>query len=477
MKISTLHIAAKILPASLFAKAEPHLERVDGMLSGGGDSAVSRRMALFAFAIRVFSAAIAYFSQIFLARWMGEYDYGIYVSIWVGVVILGGIACLGFQTGVIRFISEYRNSGEDNLLRGSIVGALTWSIVGATVIAGLGVLGIYYFGEHFIENSHFFIPIYLAAICLPMLALQESQDGVARAYNWAGIALTPTFILRPILILLVMIASIYLGYEPSASMAMIATIIAVYLATAIQFVILRMNMKETVPAGPRTYQPSEWLKITFPIFLIEGFYNLLTNVDILILARYVVPDQVGIYFAAAKTLALVHFVYFAVKAASAHRFSTYHSSGNKPRFEEFIRETIHWTFWPSLALALLMLVTGKYLLMLFGENFSSGESVIWILTIGIIVRASVGAAESVLTMSGKQKMCAIVYAATLFVAIALNILLIPIYGLNGAAMATTMALCFEAFALYAAAKRTLGLHIFIVPSSFFNPSQKKHAHE
>lgn len=451
------------MPQSTYLKAEPILVRIDEMLNGQGDSAVSSRIAMFAFAIRVFSAAIAYFSQILLARWMGEYDYGIYVSIWVGIVILGGIACLGFQTGVIRFISEYKTSGEDNLLRGSITGALSWAFLAATVLAGIGALGIYYFGSAFIENSHFLIPLYLAAICLPMLALQEVQDGVARAHNWPGVALAPTFIMRPLLILVVMIASILLGYQASASSAMIATIIAVYLTSVFQFVVLRSRLKEAVPSGSKEYRPSNWLKITFPIFLVEGFYNLLTNVDILILARFVEPDKVGVYFAAAKTLALVHFVYFAVKAAAAHRFSTYHSSGNMKRYEEFIRETIHWTFWPSLVLAMLMLIAGKYLLMLFGENFAAGESVIWILTIGIIVRASVGAAESVLTMSGKQKMCALVYAVTLLVAIVLNVILIPIYGLNGAALATTLSLCFEAIALYAAARRTLGLHIFIIP--------------
>ena len=150
-----------------------------------------------------------------------------------------------------------------------------------------------------------------------------------------------------------------------------------------------------------------------PIFLIEGFYNLLTNVDMLFVSHYMNPEDVSVYFAAAKTLALVHFVYFAVKAAAAHRFATYRSSGNRLRYEQFIIETVNWTFWPSLALALLMLVIGKYFLMLFDPSFVVGESVIWILTIGIIIRSSVGPAESVLTMSGEQKACAFVYASTL----------------------------------------------------------------
>jgi hypothetical protein len=61
--------------------------------------------------------------------------------------------------------------------------------------------------------------------------------------------------------------------------------------------------------------------VAFPIFLIEGFYFMLTNADVIIVGMYLPPEKVAVYFAAAKTMALVHFVYFAVKAAAAQRFS------------------------------------------------------------------------------------------------------------------------------------------------------------
>jgi O-antigen/teichoic acid export membrane protein len=61
--------------------------------------------------------------------------------------------------------------------------------------------------------------------------------------------------------------------------------------------------------------------VAFPIFLIEGFYFMLTNADVIIVGLYLPPEKVAVYFAAAKTMALVHFVYFAVKAAAAQRFS------------------------------------------------------------------------------------------------------------------------------------------------------------
>ena len=464
LKLRVSNIAEKILPASLARKAAPVLGRLDDAISGDGDSAVSGRIAIFAFGIRVLSAAIAYLSQVFLVRWMGAFEYGIFIGVWVAAVILGGIACLGFQTGIIRFISEYRTSGEHDYLRGAITGSLSWAVLASTLIAIAGSAGVYYFADWF--ENYYLIPIYLAAVCLPMLSLQEVQDGVARAHNWAGVALTPTFIVRPILILAAMGIAIAMGYPANAPTAMIATVIATYIASLLQFAVLASRLKRSVPRGPRKFMPAQWLAITMPIFLIEGFYNLLTNVDILFVSHYMEPDKVAIYFAAAKTLALVHFVYFAVKAAAAHRFSIYRSSGDHERYEQFIQETVRWTFWPSLAFAILMMIVGRYFLMLFDASFvAEGESIIWILTIGIIARAAVGPAESVLTMSGEQKACAFVYATTLLFNLILNWQLIPIYGLNGAAMATSAAMVFEAFALYSAARRRLGLHIFILPKS------------
>ena len=86
-----------------------------------------------------------------------------------------------------------------------------------------------------------------------------------------------------------------------------------------------------------------------------------------------------------------------------------------------------------------------------------------VLAIGVVVRSTVGAAESVLTMSGEQTTCAAVYGASFFINVTLNFALIPAYGLQGAAWSTTFALFFEALALYAAARRRLGIHIFIIP--------------
>ena len=60
-------------------------------------------------------------------------------------------------------------------------------------------------------------------------------------------------------------------------------------------------------------------------------------------------EEVGVYFAVIKTLALVSFIHYAMAATTAHRFAEYHAQDDKPRLSAYVAHAIQWTFWPSLA--------------------------------------------------------------------------------------------------------------------------------
>ena len=66
-------------PAGVLARLRAMLGRV---LGGSGEASLTKRLAGTIFIIRVVSAALAYLSQILLARWMGGSDYGVYVYVW-----------------------------------------------------------------------------------------------------------------------------------------------------------------------------------------------------------------------------------------------------------------------------------------------------------------------------------------------------------------------------------------------------------
>jgi O-antigen/teichoic acid export membrane protein len=421
----------RMVPGALASRLAPAADILDSILHDSDDRSVSRRIALFSFGVRIVSAAIAYASQVLLARWMGDFEYGIFVVVWVGAVILGGLACLGFQTALLRFVPEYTELGEDRLLRGVIFGSRVNGFIAATLFAVIGVYGLYAFGDHL--ESYYLIPLYLGAVTLPMLAIGEIHDGLSRAFNWADLSLWPTFVVRPLLIILFMWLALLNGAEANAITAMGSVIAATYITSIGQLVWLERRIRRAVPHGPRDYAPARWILLALPIFVVEGFFSLLTNVDILIVGHFMAPDQVAIYFAAAKTLALVHFIYFAVRVGGAQRFSQYHAAGDTARLTAFVRDTLHWTFWPSLAMVGLLLVFGKYLLLLFGPSFTAGYPLLWVLSIGLLLRASIGPAETLLIMAGQQRRCAGIYTGAFILNVVLNFVLIPRFGLMGAA--------------------------------------------
>jgi len=170
-------------------------------------------------------------------------------------------------------------------------------------------------------------------------------------------------------------------------------------------------------------------------------------------------EEVGIYFAVVKTLALVSFVHYAMSATTAHRFAEYNALGDKDRLAAYVTHAISWTFWPSLLATIALLAFGKPLLWLFGPKFVDGYSIMFVAAIGLVVRSAIGPVERLLNMLGHQKICATAYAVSFFMNVGLCIALVPRYGGMGAAASTSISLTFETILLFVVVRSRLGLHV------------------
>lgn len=436
------------------------LARVKAWRADGGDTARAGRMAGSAFLIRVLSAGIIYLTQVLLARWMGRFEFGIYVYVWSWVGFLGMMAPLGIAYSAQRFIPEYRTRGDQARLNGFLRGArllcLGFGLAAGLLLAGTVVL----LGDK--VAPYYLVPFLIASLALPIFTVSSAQDSIARSFNWVLLALLPGFILQPVIIFFTL-GTLHLSGAPVTAVAGLAAAVAsLWTIVLVQFVVLRKKLKGTLtPAAPR-YEAREWLVTALPIFLVDSFYLLLTYVDILVLQLFVGPADIAVYYAATKTMVLVTFVYYAVSSAAAHRFSEYHVAGEHEKLARFVGDTIRWTFWPSLALALMLLVAGQFILSLFGPGFSEGYSLLCVLMIGLVARASIGPSERLLNMVGQQFTCAAVYGTAFATNLVLCFVLIPRYGLIGAASATATAVLIETVLLFFAVRMRLGLNVFVV---------------
>ncbi|KSV83489.1 polysaccharide biosynthesis associated protein [Sinorhizobium fredii USDA 205] len=446
--------AGRMLPSALRHRLSPSLRGLLTALTGSDARSRAQRMALIVFAIRILSAAIAFVSQIFLARLMGEFEYGIFIFVWVMAVLFGNLSCLGLHAAVIRFLPEYSTTSALAQIRGLTTTARIFALLSASAFAAIGTAGLWLFG--WAIEGYYLVPLYLGLVTLPMIALGDVMDGTARAHSWPVAAMSPTFIVRPLLILAFMILATVAGLPHDATTALTAALAATYVTTLGQFAAMVWRLDRHYDRGPMKIDLGRWLRVAIPVFLVDGFGFLLTNSDVVIVGLYLKPDEVAIYFAAAKTMALVHFVMFAVKAAAGPRFSAAMAAQDRHQLAEIAIESARWSFWPSLAIGCTVVLGGPALLSLFGPAFPAGAPLMAILLTGILAKAFVGPAETLLTMAGRQKLCVILYAAALGANVALNVTLIPLFGLTGAAGATAGAMFAEAAILHVAVRHTFG---------------------
>src|SRR3979490_2968161 len=384
------------------------IARLRSMLGGPSDASVTKRLAGTIFIIRVVSAALAYLSQILLARWMGGSDYGVYVYVWTWVLLLGSMMDFGISASAQKIIPEYRTSGEQALVRGFLSGS-RWMTFGVSAAVSLVLAGIVKLLWPWIGAGEV-VPLYIGCLTLPAFVVANTQDGIARSHDWMRLGLMPQFIVRQSLIIGLTAGAFVLGFNLGATAAMLASAAAVWIALIGQMLVLNRRLGGHIEPGSKAYDFRGWLAISLPILLVEGFYLLLSYTDVLVLQQFRSSEEVGVYFAVVKTLALVSFIHYAMSATTAHRFAEYHAIGDRTRLSAYVAHAIKWTFWPSLAATIVLLAMGKPLLWLFGPQFVIGYDIMFVAAIGLVVRYAIGPVERLLNMLGHQHIRALTYA-------------------------------------------------------------------
>ena len=141
------HRAQSTLGISLHVNAADLARRAGQIYRAESERSRAQRDAVTAFTVRVASAGILYLSQVVLARWMGGFEYGIYVFVWTWVLVLSGISHLGLPTAMIRLLPEYLQRGEHGLLRGLLLGGRAVAVLAGTAVACAALALIWLIGR------------------------------------------------------------------------------------------------------------------------------------------------------------------------------------------------------------------------------------------------------------------------------------------------------------------------------------------
>src|SRR5256885_7933540 len=221
--------------------------RLKLLLGGTHEASVTRRLAGTIFLIRIASAALAYLSQILLARWMGGSDYGVYVYVWTWVLLLGSMMDFGISASAQKIIPEYRTRGEHALLRGFLSGS-RWMTFAVSSVVSLGLAGIVKMLSPWID-ANAIVPLYIGCATLPAFVVANTQDGIARSHDWMRLGLMAQFIVRQSLIIGITAGAFVLGFNLGATAAMPSSAAAVWLAMLGQMILLYRRLARHIAPG------------------------------------------------------------------------------------------------------------------------------------------------------------------------------------------------------------------------------------
>src|ERR1700690_1675389 len=221
------------------------IARVRAILSERSDSRLAQLVAGKVFLLRIASAFLALVSQVLLARWMGQFEFGIYIYVWTWVLMIGALSDLGLSSAARRFIPEYVELKAFDRLRGFLSGSRCLAFGIATAIGFTGALGVTAIApwlDHFLV-----VPLYLACVVIPIYGLVQAQAGIAQSYDWPNLALMPFYIWRQLTITALMGAAYLFGAPTDAVTAMIIAMVTSWAVTIGQLFMLDRRLKEKVP--------------------------------------------------------------------------------------------------------------------------------------------------------------------------------------------------------------------------------------
>lgn len=387
-----------------------------------------------AFGIYVSGAAITFALHVLLARIMGVEHYGVYVYVlaWLNILVL--FAKLGMDTASLRFVAAYAAREEWGALSGILRYSALLVLATSILVSGVGIIAVWVLQERIsLELAHAF---WFGFALLPIMALAHIRQAALRALRRVASAQIPEFVLRPLLLAALVVALFYFGSRITGDIAMALDLAAASVAFLVGSLWLYRGLPTSLKGIRPVYRSREWFVVGLPLFLMSGMYLAHYQIDVLMIGSILGAREAGIYAVATRMATVVLLGLIAVNAIAASMISEFYATDRIDELQRMVSFAARGILAISVPIGLGLVVLGQWGLSFFGPEFSEGYVALVILTAGQLINALAGSVGFLMTMTGHEREAAYIMAVSAIVNVGLNAVLIPAFGLEGAAFAT-----------------------------------------
>lgn len=448
------------------AEARPGLTQHSASLSKRQLGRETVHGAIGMLSLRIAQVGLEFSCGLLLARLLGATGYGVYAVVigWVG--LLGIPAAVGLDRLVVREIARFRVAAEWSLLRGILRRGNQIVILSSIATALAGLICVRALGADL--HSDMALALQLGMAVVPLVAVARVRQAALQGLGRVAWGQVPEALVQPLSLLALTCAAFLVpATARNGTSTVMLHIAAAALGCAVGIVLLRHSTPIEVNRAEPEFRTRAWLSGAMLFLWIIGMNVVVSYCDVVMLGLIAGPQPAGVYRVASQMAAFVALPLTAVSMAFAPTIAGLYASGDIITLQ---RKATAWAFailGCALPVAAVLLLFGLSLLRLFGPEFEVGYAALAILTAGYLLNAAMGTSGYLLIMTRHERAAAVTFTCGAAINLLGNAVLIPFWGVNGAAAATSMSIVFVSVVFAALVHRRLGVQ----PIAFLRPGK------
>lgn len=395
------------------------------------------RGALRTGAMQLVSIGLTFGTAIALARVLGEGGFGAYSYALTWGVVLLGPATFGIGPILTRETAAGIETGRFGRVRAIRAFSVRLAAISSLVVV-LGGVSLVFALSRWIEAENvgpLAVGMPVTAASAAVLVARQILLGLRRV----AAAQVAESVLRPALFLLAVGAVVLAGLPLDASGAM--ALYGVATVACLLWLVPQIRSATPAPVSDAAPEPDDgWLRAALPLLLAGIARDLNSQGGVLVMGMMLSPEDVGLFRAAQRLSTLPMFVLSAVNLTFLPVASALFAKGDLAQIEILGIRASRVVVLVSLPILAGFFVGGDLLLGLFGDGFVRAEPALWILGLGQLFNVACGSVGVILTACNREDDVARGLVFSCFVTMIANVLFIQLFGLLGAAIATSFGL-------------------------------------